>query len=849
VREGIEVAVVDANLNTANCAIAGSEESADRLHAEIVDGILQRWREGESPCADEILARNSELLKSPDAALRLIYEEICLRRERGEVIDHAEVLARFPHWRAQLEVLFQCHSLLIPLAVAPLWPEVGETVGDYELLSELGRGGQGRVFLAAQRGLGDRAVVLKLTPSEGEEHLALARLQHTHIAPLYAVTEDAKRHLRALCMPYYGGAPLHEILDLLRTTPPSERTGQDLLEALARLEVPGAIPLPSRSPTRQVLARAGYVEAICWLGACLAEALQYAHERDLLHLDIKPSNVLLAADGQPMLLDFHLARPRLPAGGLAPAWFGGTPGYMSPEHEAAMAEASQGRPVPQTLDERSDVYALGLLLFEALGGVMPADRLTGVTALCRANPGVTPGLADLLRKCLAPAPGERYQQAAALAADLRRHLHHLPLKGARNRSLAERWRKWRHRSPHGLTMAIMGTTILTALVGWTTLGFGWVGQQRRTAEQALLEGEQLVKEGKIPQAVATLNRGVQVMANLPGGGALAQELARELRRAHRAEEGQQLHDLAERTRFLAGAAVPNEQVRQMEPLWRAAWGQRHSLLDRGAGELTNATEQQIQSDLLDLGLVWADLDAHQEGGPRQALEILAEIEALFGPSTVLCRQRQTYATALGQLDLAAQAGRRAAELVPRTAWEHYALGRSLLQAGDLKGASAALQRALDLRPQEFWSNFYYGVCAHRRERPGDAFAAFSVCLALAPESAECHYNRAVALADLGKIERALRGYDRALALDPTMGAAALNRGLLRLKQGHPQQAQADLKQALAHGSDPATVHYNLALVHLALRDRSAALASVQRALEMNPDHAGARQLGARLAGK
>src|SRR5207302_5302468 len=121
-------------------------------------------------------------------------------------------------------------------------------------------------------------------------------------------------------------------------------------------------------PACRFLAQATYVEAVCWIGACLADALHYAHERGLLHLDPKPSNALLAADGQPMLLDFHLARAPLAAGGPAPSGLGGTPGYMAPEHQAALAAVAGRHDVPAAVDGRADVYGLGVLLCCAPGG-------------------------------------------------------------------------------------------------------------------------------------------------------------------------------------------------------------------------------------------------------------------------------------------------------------------------------------------------------------------------------------------------------------------------------------------------------------------------------------------------
>src|SRR5205807_3094797 len=139
-----------------------------------------------------------------------------------------------------------------------------------------------------------------------------------------------------------------------------------------------------RGAARAYLARASHVEAVCWIGACLADALQYAHEHGLVHMDVKPSNVLLAADGQPMLLDFHLARePIRPAGPLG-EWVGGTLAYMSPEQQTALDAVRAGREVPVAVDGRSDLYALGLLLYEALGGRLPLPP-TGPPRLERCN--------------------------------------------------------------------------------------------------------------------------------------------------------------------------------------------------------------------------------------------------------------------------------------------------------------------------------------------------------------------------------------------------------------------------------------------------------------------------------
>jgi serine/threonine protein kinase len=133
-----------------------------------------------------------------------------------------------------------------------------------------------------------------------------------------------------------------------------------------------------------------------------------------------------------MLLDFHLARGAIDPADPPPRRLGGTTGYSSPEQQAAMASIRQGRPIRVPVDGRADIYSLGVMLYEALGGLKPGRVEAGTSPpLCRLNPQVSAGLTDIIHKCLNPDPRDRYAQASAVASDLRRHLNHLRLPRGR----------------------------------------------------------------------------------------------------------------------------------------------------------------------------------------------------------------------------------------------------------------------------------------------------------------------------------------------------------------------------------------------------------------------------------
>jgi Flp pilus assembly protein TadD len=822
------------------------------LAEQLAGEMAAAWREGRPVPAEEVLADHPELTDHPPAVFRLIYEEMCLREEGGQKVSSAEIVRRFPRWQTQVEDFLAYYRLLHPCR-GVVFPEVGEALGDFCLLAELGRGGLGRVYLATQPALADRPVVLKVTPCVGREHLSLARLQHTHIVPLFWVQDFPERNRRALCMPYLGGATLAELLAVLPAPTADRITGQRLCEELDRAELRVPVRLATKGPARAFLARATQVQALTWIGACLADALQYAHERGLVHLDLKPSNVLVAGDGQPMVLDFHLAREPLRASEPAPDWLGGTPRYMSPEQQAALGAVGEGRPVPAAVDGRSDIYSLGLLLYEALGETVPLAPGTPPARLDRSNPGVSTGLADIIHKCLAADPAGRYPEAAALAADLRRHQAHQPLCGVANRSWRERWRKWRRRRPQALTVLGLLATVLAVFGLAAFLGFAHQRRHLHEAETALADGQQQMRKHQYAEAVQSFRRGLTSAESWPGQEDLRQTLSGQLRLAEGAAAAQRLHALADRLRFFYGIkSRASRDLQTLETSCRQQW-QWWTTADRpGPGDLDPATEERLRIDLLDLAVLWADLHVRRASpkeaarGRREALQVLAQAEALCGPSPVLYRERQTHAEALGRRDLAREAARQAAHLAPRTAWEHYALGRSQLRRGDLAGAAARFDRALRTAPQEFWPNFYQGLCCYRLGRYDDAVLAFHACVVLAPERPECFYNRALAYARRGENDRALWDYDQALRLDPHLVAALLNRGMLHSQERRYREAAADLRRALDCGADPALVHYNLALVSLARKDRNAARASLPSALLHNPFYQDARDLLRRL---
>src|SRR5262249_18990202 len=234
-----------------------------------------------------------------------------------------------------------------------------------------GRGAFGRVYLAEQPDLANRKVAIKISSRLVGEAQTLARLQHTHIVPVYAV--HRVRDYQVLVMPYLGGATLKDVLTSARggrtnrEAEPTVRTNVAPVEAVPPDATRNPVPTASVAVRRsQPLSEREVID----IGIAIADGLAHAHERGILHRDVKPANILLTDDGQPMLLDFNLAADQRDAS--PPA--GGTPRYMAPEQFETLNDPTVHVSAP------ADVYSLGVVLHELLTGSLPFPDRSGTWA-------------------------------------------------------------------------------------------------------------------------------------------------------------------------------------------------------------------------------------------------------------------------------------------------------------------------------------------------------------------------------------------------------------------------------------------------------------------------------------
>jgi serine/threonine protein kinase/tetratricopeptide (TPR) repeat protein len=696
--------------------------------------------------------------------------------------------------------------------------------GRYTLVAAIGEGGMGSVYLASQTEPVKRQVALKLIKSGMDskavlarfeaERQALALMDHPNIARIYdgGVTEKGQ--------PFF-------VMELVRGVPLTDYCDQKRLSVESRLEL--------------------------FVQAC--QAVQHAHQKGIIHRDLKPGNVLVTeVDGRPTpeVIDFGVAKAtEQELTNLSFADTGvivGTPAYMSPE---------QADPTSMDIDTRTDVYALGVILYELLTGSPPlearqfkrgailemlrmvrevepprpstklsaADDLPGIATNRDTEPAK---LMKLLRgeldwvvmKAIEKDRTRRYETANGLARDIQRYLADEVVE-ARPPSPGYRLKKFLRRNK-GPVIAV-GLVLLAMVGGVVGTCIGLVQAERaRTAEADRITEERRRAE--------------------------AEQQAQELQAREEAQRRvAQFRRKSDEARFLGVSNTPVAAA--SSPAGESGPGALYS--DPGAARaalraalslaeswgpavdslVLESERPRVAREVYDLLLVAAALEPPNEGGGREALALLDRTPLLrVTPTRGYYRLRADALARTGDL-AAAKSEREKAEAAgtPESALDYFLAGERLRNPTDLllhddetrremlENALGRYRAALAAEPGYFWAQYQLGRCFLALGRNSEAAEALGACVALRPESPWSYVSRGFALALQDRYAEAIADLDRALRLDPGCQPARLNRGWIYLAQKQYDKALADFDAVLAPPEDrqviTATSYYR-ALVRL-----------------------------------
>jgi tetratricopeptide (TPR) repeat protein len=734
----------------------------------------------------------------------------------------------------------------------------GTVIGPYKLLEQIGEGGFGVVFMAEQQQPVRRKVALKVLKPGMDTRQVVARFEAERQALALMDHPNIARVLDGGSTP--AGRP-YFVLDLVKGLPITDYCDQAQLTPRERLE----------------------------LFVHLCQAVQHAHQKGIIHRDLKPSNVLVTLhDGTPLVkvIDFGIAKAlgqQLTDKTLFTgfAQLIGTPLYMSPE-QAALSSID--------VDTRSDIYSLGVLLYELLTGTTPFDKerlkeigydelrriireeepprpSTRISTLGEASITVSAQrksdprrLSQLFRgeldwivmKALEKDRNRRYESASAFAADVQRYLHDEPVQACPP-SAWYRFRKFARRNKTGLAVAGLILFFIAVLGG----GGGWVLRdraargQRLTAqvETILDEVERLEREQKWPEALAATRR---AEAALAGG---------ETDDATRERVRDILHDLE----FVARL----DRIRQ----YRAAMVE---------GKFTNS------GAVRDYALAFRDYGVDMESLPKdEAIARLQAKPALAAPIGLalddwmvmliaapdrddptlkrlvtvargidhdplrdrlrgMWKERPTPELQAELLELAKSFGVKTQS--PATV---LALVQSLARAQRAEAAIRVLRDGQYAYPGDFWLNIELGDALHERKDNVGAVRYFSVAVSLHPDSPVAHTNLGSALRNQKKLDEAIACHRKAIALDPKFASAHHNLANALMQKGNVEGAIGEYQTALEINSNSAAAHHGLGFaLYNSKKDLEGAIREYRTALEIDPNSASVHSdLGLALKGK
>ena len=581
--------------------------------------------------------------------------------------------------------------------------------------------------------------------------------------------------MHLICMPFVGGSTLLDVLKVARVRGQLPRSGRAFLEDLEEVSAPEFPGHAAKGPVRESLARMTYSRAAAWIVARLAEALDHAQRQGVTHGDLKPSNVLIAADGRPMLLDFNLALDwRAEDDGQA-ARGGGTLAYMPPERLEVISYRGSNAPAPTPLARhRADLYALGYVLLEILSGDPPsvpedtgqgkagvAERMAEARSRMNLNvvlgrPCIPAGLRPILKRCLAADPEDRYTNGWELATDLDCWRQDRPLLVADEPTWPVRLARWTRtrRKPLivGALMVVLGGIVELATSRYLN---GSLLERARTKLELMWSGAE------------------------PG-------VYRFLARRHWRPDDALDPQTARRQRAMYGLLEPGA----------AQWRDRPDV-----APLPVADREDLELWLLDR--TWNEATARLERSDdeedmQQALVDLERIPEWAALEPVLRIRRQLRS----DLDLP-----EPPDLVADRASPEWVAAYLRGLEAESRNASEALvdyQRVLALRPESYWANYRAASVLFRLGQYKQAAEALDRSLLRRPEVAALHAQKAACLFLVGDDVGSLQESDLAIELDPDEPHAYRNRAFTRARMRQTRGLETDLKRysSLMSGQTP-----------------------------------------------
>jgi tetratricopeptide (TPR) repeat protein len=746
--------------------------------------------------------------------------------------------------RLRIDVLMQAFdnagSLLESPVVArgfavdePITERPGTVIGPYKLLQQIGEGGMGAVFMAEQTQPVQRKVALKLIKPGMDsrqviarfeaERQALALMDHPNIAKVLDAGATAAGR------PYF-------VMELVKGAPITKYCDDNHLTPRERLEL--------------------------FVPVC--QAIQHAHQKGIIHRDIKPSNVLVCIyDGKPVpkVIDFGVAKaagPRLTERTLYTE-FGaivGTVEYMSPEQ----AQLDQ-----LDVDTRSDVYSLGVLLYELLTGTTPLERKrvkeVAVLELLRlvreeepprpstrlsttdelpsiaASRGTEPKkLSGLMRgeldwivlKCLEKNRDRRYETPNGLAHDIERYLNDETVQACPP-SAWYRFQKSARRHKTGLALAGMILAVIVILVG----GGGWAWRDRSArqariaadVDRALNEAHALQDQRKWPEALAVAKHAqLQSVADA---------------------------DLQRRVR---------EHVADLDLLVKLEAARMRRIMVKDNAFDNQSADAAFSQAFREDGTDVAALDPQEAGRRLQTRAIRVELAAALDAWAEVLRAlgrpswkdrlatarvadpdpfrgRVREAIARGDVktltDLAA--GDQVLDL-PAPTLVLMAYGIEAPEARDQ--TVALLKKAQRLHPGDFWTNFALAghIVRSRTPQPDELIRYTSVAVAIRPDSPVPHDNLGEALRLRGRLDEAVAEHREAIRLQDNAHSRAGLATALTLQRKLPE-AIAEFREALRLKPDFPGAHTNLGVALKRMGRLDEAIEEYKESLRLDPNDA------------